>query len=267
MRRSALGALAFVAMLATANPARAATTYTDLALTPSPDSALDAKTGAVRVAVQPGGGVWQSAVLTNRSRVRLSVRLAGGGNGGTDTWIQPAIDTVLLEPGKSQTVDFTIAPPADATGDAMAALVATVVDAPSIALRLDVLVELIGVPVAQAAAPAGAPPATISSPTQSDAARAQGSDAADRMLLVGIVATLVVLVLAIVVPALVETRRRVRRRRDRRGHSVVDIAAERFAEREHLRSVLGTATVRTERRARSKALDVAALNQQLARRA
>ena len=259
MRRMARGALAIIAVLAFAAPS-AAQELDDLALMPSSDAVLDTETGAVKVAVQPGGGVWQSATLTNRSSVRFSVRLEGVGDDETGTWIRPAIDTMLLEPGKSQTVDFTIAPPSNASHDAYASLVATAIDAPDVTKRIDVLVELIGEPVASANDNAGAVRSTPQPPSEMKPAKPQGNRTADTILLIAIVASLAVLGIALLVPVVVGARRRIVR-------PLVDLASERHAESEHLRSVLGTTPAKATRDRKRRSLDVAALQQDLARRA
>ncbi|GIU88435.1 MAG: hypothetical protein KatS3mg009_2950 [Acidimicrobiia bacterium] len=109
----------------------------------APGADRDVRTGALRVSAQPGGGVWQSAVVTNRSPVRFTVALSGG-----DGWVRPALDRVLVDPGASVTVDFTVAPPRDApAGDHATRLVAEVPDAPGVRQELAILASVVGEPV------------------------------------------------------------------------------------------------------------------------
>jgi hypothetical protein len=122
-RQAALVALALAGVGLVVGPAasRAGATVDDLVLAPSPGSELDTASGAVAVSAQPGGGVWQSAVVTNRGPVPRTVHLAAS------AWVRPAVDRVLLEPGSSETVAYTVAPPADAPpGTTPAELVAEV---------------------------------------------------------------------------------------------------------------------------------------------
>jgi hypothetical protein len=187
-----------------------------LALAPGPDAGRDPGTGAVRVAAQPGGGVWQSAVVTNRSAARVTVVLGADDDPavpGSGSWVQPTTATLLLDPGASEVVRFTVAPSGDAApGEVRTRLHAEVADHPGTRRDLEVVVAVLE---------GGAAPA----PRDTDAARGGesvrgtgtirvGDSAdptfADRFLMVAVLAAFAMVVLAAVLPP------GIRRRRDRR---------------------------------------------------
>lgn len=194
--------------LAVARPGQAALGPADLVLTSAPGAERDVGSGAVRVSAQPGGGVWQSAVVTNRSRVRFTVRLSGGDDG----WVRPAVDTVLVDPGASVTVDYTVAPPADAeAGDHGTRLVAEVAEAPGVRQELDIVAAVVGAPV-----PPRDDSAVDGSPPSGAAARASSEDGGDAYAATVLVGTAVLVVLVVGVPPSVRAVRRRWRERGRR---------------------------------------------------
>jgi len=214
MRRlAALVALALVALVLAASPvasrvARAAAAAADdLTLLAGPDAVLDTETGGVRVSVQPGGGVWQSAVVTNRGRQRFAVHF-----GGSD-WLQPAVGSVLLEPGASETVRFTVAPPVGTeAGETHATLLVEVEGQPDIRRELIVVVTVLDsvsptpIPGADAAPESPAEVAGTGTP------RSEQSRTADIILLIAIVGGIAFLVMRMIVPSIVRAvkeRRRV----------------------------------------------------------
>jgi hypothetical protein len=205
-----LAALSAPALAATARPGDAALGPADLVLTSAPGAERDVGSGAVRVSAQPGGGVWQSAVVTNRSRVRFTVRLSGGDDG----WVRPAVETVLVDPGASVTVDFTVAPPPEAeAGDHRTRLVAEVPGAPGVRQELEIVAAVVGAPVPRPddAAPDASPPGA--------AARTSSGDEGDAYAATVLVGTTVLVVLLVGVPPSVRAVRRRWRDRGRRARA------------------------------------------------
>jgi len=212
--RSRAGIGAFVlasAILVAAAAARpaAAVEAGDLTLRPAPEAPLDVATGAIEAAAQPGGGVWQSAIVTNRGRERFAVVLGGS------EWLQPTVASVLLEPGQSETVPFTVAPPVDARpGTSTVTLVAHVDGHPEVQRTLDVLVTVLdGVspePIDRTRDASEAPPATAGDGGPN---RETDRTTADVVLLAAIIGALVLLTFGMIVPSLVtmvKKRRRLR---------------------------------------------------------
>lgn len=121
MRRTAAAGvlLAGVMALVVARPAtvRAETSPAPvLVVVPDGDAVRDGANAGFSVSAQAGGGVWQTAVVENRSPdLTLRVQLRGvdsdGSPGDAAIWISPTEDRVTIEPRSSRTVRFTVAPP------------------------------------------------------------------------------------------------------------------------------------------------------------
>ena len=218
MRRVALVVMTLVvATIVAAGAASAAASISpeDLAIVAGSGAALDPETGAVRVSVQPGGGVWQSATVSNRGRVRYTVEVHGAGDKAD--WVRPAFETVLIEPGKTASIDFTVAPPSDAEReDATAQLLVKIVEAPEVTRTLDLIVSVLGPAVVEAPVEE---PAVVDTPlagaTAGSAPRAAvpgGRSTAESLVFLAIFAALIALVAWTVVPPV---QRFVRARRER----------------------------------------------------
>lgn len=87
-----------------------------LVVVPGGEALRDAPNAGFSVAAQAGGGVWQTAVVENRSpHLTLTVRLGGaathGSTGDEAAWLMPSEESVRIEPRSSRSVEFTVAPP------------------------------------------------------------------------------------------------------------------------------------------------------------
>lgn len=119
-RTTAAGVLLAVALAVVGTrpaPARAqAAAEPVLVVVPDGDALRDGTNAGFSVAAQAGGGVWQTAVVENRSaHLTLTVRLHGtradGSAGDEAAWLMPSEESVRIEPRSSRSVEFTIAPP------------------------------------------------------------------------------------------------------------------------------------------------------------
>lgn len=220
MRRpAAVVALTLAAVVFTAPPVAslvAAVGSSDLTLLPAGDTTLDTESGGLRVSVQPGGGVWQSAVVANRGRQRFTARLGGS------AWLHPAVESVLLEPGQSETVRFTVAPPVDAPpGETVATLIAEVEGQPDVTRSIDVVVTVLAGVSPAPIRPDGAGTVTPERAAPARAASGESRDGADLVLLFAIVGGVGLLLAGLFVPPAVHAvkRRRELHRKMLRLHS------------------------------------------------
>jgi hypothetical protein len=201
-----------------------------VALSPASGSQLDRSRAGYAVAVQPGGGVWQSVVVeSNVDDGRITVRLSGTGAAGA--WAHPSTTTLVLAPHQREQVPFTVAPPHDApAGHAGGALVATIVDTDGRAAAgtgataaLDLRVNVVG-GTGSAASQAGATGAASRAARTADPRtvesvaprrRDQPASTSDTVLMIVVVGALVLLVLAMIVPPAVRSLRARHRERAR----------------------------------------------------
>jgi hypothetical protein len=209
-------------------------------LAPAAGSQLDGNHDGYAVAVQAGGGVWQSVVVESHDDARLTVTLTGTGAAGK--WAHPSNTTIVLGPHQRAPVPFTVAPPAGtAPGRAAGALTATVAgsgETASIAIVVNVTTGAAVTPRSggQTASPpnggasansnAGAAGATAASHEHSR------TSSSDIVMMIAVVAALALLVLAMIVPPTVQ-RLRQRRAERRAGTRGLRLAWLRAQERAH----------------------------------
>lgn len=119
-RTTAAGVLLAVALAVVGTrpaPARAQSTAEPmLVIVPDGEALRDDTNAGFSVAAQAGGGVWQTAVVENRSpHLTLTIRLHGaradGSAGDEAAWVMPTEESVRIEPRSSRSVEFTVAPP------------------------------------------------------------------------------------------------------------------------------------------------------------
>jgi hypothetical protein len=195
-----------------------------IALTPAAGSQLDGAHDGYSVAVQPGGGVWQSIVVeSNVDDGRVTVKLTGSGAAGK--WAHPSTGVLVLGPHQRAPVPFTIAPPKDAArGLRTGTLTATVVDTDSnspgvrnASATVSVAVNVLGAGavVPPSKNPTGAAGATgalgstgdpASTGTPQGATREPASTS-DMVLLIAVVGAILLLVAGIALPPIIRSVR------------------------------------------------------------
>lgn len=123
-RTTAAGVLLAVALAVVGTrpaPARAQEAVEPvLVIVPGGEALRDGTNSGFSVAAQAGGGVWQTAVVENRSpHLTLAVQLRGTGSDGSAgdkaAWLMPSEESVRIEPRSSRSVEFTVAPPGGVT--------------------------------------------------------------------------------------------------------------------------------------------------------
>jgi hypothetical protein len=204
-----------------------------IVLAPAAGSQLDGNQRGYAVSVQPGGGVWQSVVVESRDDTRRTVTLAGTGAAGT--WAHPSNTTIVLGPHQRAPVPFTIAPPVGTPpGRAAGALTATVDGGgatASIGFVVTVTTATGAAPTKDATgAPAtrGAPAPETSTPTVEGSSSRSHTSSSDLVTMFAVVGALARLVLAMIIPPLVQRarQRRADRQVGKRGWRVARIRVE-----------------------------------------